>query len=353
MRRHPDFAEKVYESGCLVSSFYDNIADKQGNSIPFCDMKINELAALAGVSPATVSRAFSHHPYVRDDIRERIFALARKHGYHPRIPSRRRTVMILTPPEGSGPAPFCVLRIQTELARELARRSFRIEILPMDNKEILDGNPFCAAAAVGTEASQLKGWYERFAVPLVVVDRQVEKTEPGMYVVRSDERQGMRLALSHLKERGCRRIGCVIHGLPGTGNTDPRREAVELALAELGLPGGEAFVACAKDEDYLEIIGRMLRRHIDALFCPGGNGGTLAAYALGLFNRKIPEDISLVASEQSFFSRYGIPPQTTISPNYSAMAVDVADAIEAHLSGLNPPSRVERPYLLIPRESVR
>ena len=47
-------------------------------------MKLQELADLAGVSPATVSRVFSHHPNVKREVRERVLALARKHRYHPR-----------------------------------------------------------------------------------------------------------------------------------------------------------------------------------------------------------------------------------------------------------------------------
>ena len=45
-------------------------------------MKLQELADLAGVSPATVSRVFSHHPNVKREVRERVLALARKHRYH-------------------------------------------------------------------------------------------------------------------------------------------------------------------------------------------------------------------------------------------------------------------------------
>ena len=33
-------------------------------------MKIQEIAKLTGVSPSTVSRVFSHHPNIREDVRE-------------------------------------------------------------------------------------------------------------------------------------------------------------------------------------------------------------------------------------------------------------------------------------------
>ena len=40
-------------------------------------MKIQEIARLAGVSTATVSRVFSHHPSIRPEVREHVFAVAR------------------------------------------------------------------------------------------------------------------------------------------------------------------------------------------------------------------------------------------------------------------------------------
>ena len=43
-------------------------------------MKIQDLAKLAGVSTATVSRVFGHHPNVRSEVRERVLAAARRCG---------------------------------------------------------------------------------------------------------------------------------------------------------------------------------------------------------------------------------------------------------------------------------
>ena len=209
------------------------------------------------------------------------------------------------------------------------------------------------AAAIGAEPGDFASWSDRFSVPLVIIDREAKKLSPEVYVVRSDEAQGMELAVAHLAEHGCRKIGCIIHGRPGTGNADVRCDSIRKALRKHALPCDDSLIRFGNDGDYLEIIGKMLRKNPDALFCPGGSGGILCAYALSMFGRKIPEDISLIASEQTFFSRYGTPPQTTITPDYPGLASAVADVIEARIEGRRAPRQTVLPYLLIPRDSVR
>ena len=316
-------------------------------------MKIQEIAKLAGVSPSTVSRVFSHHPNISDPIREKVLAVARKYAYHPRLSSRQRNVVIITPYSSVYPVQCCVEMILMALTRELPRRGFRLEVLPHDNLERLDSIQFCAAAAIGAEPGDFASWSDRFPVPLIIIDREAKKLSPEVYLVRSDEAHGMDLAIDYLYEHGCRKIGCIIHGKPGTGNADIRCDAIRKALRKRELPSDDSMIHFGNDDEYLDLTGKLLRRNVDALFCPGGSGGILCAYAMSMFNRKIPEDISLIASEQAFFSRYGTPPQTTITPDYSALASAVADVIEARIEGRKAPARTILPYLLIRRESVR
>lgn len=315
-------------------------------------MTIHEIAKLAGVSPATVSRVFSHHPGIREEIREKIFALSKKHNYHPRLSTKQRNVVIITPYNSRYPVQCCVEMILMALTRELPSRGFRIEILPMDNLDRLNTIQFCAAAVIGADPEMFQDWDQRFATPLILMDRKAAVRSQNIYVVRSDETQGMELAVEALKTAGKQRIGCIIHGKPGTGNADLRYAAIRNALRKYDLPDTDSLIHFANDEEYLEVIGYLLKQKADALFCPGGSGGILASHALSLFNKKIPDDIALIASEQTFFSRYGTPPQTTITPDYKALAASAADVIEKLLENKPPKRETILPYLLIPRRSI-
>ena len=318
-------------------------------------MTISEIAKLAGVSTSTVSRVFSHHPNIREDVRNHVFAVARQHGYHPRISNKQKNVVIITPYNSDYPVHSCVDMLLMALTQELPPRGFRLEILPHDNLERLAGIQFCGAVAIGAEPEDFRDWPDRFTPPLVLVDRKGERMPPEVYQVRSDENQGMELAINHLYERGCRKIGCIIHGDPGTGNADLRRAAIERTLREHGLPANDYLIHFSGPgtERYVDLIGKLLRQNVDALFCPGGNAGIVSLYAFSLFNKRIPDDISLIATEQTFFSEYAVPPQTTVTQDYKAVAAAVADVIEARIDGRRAEPSTVLPYRLIKRESVR
>jgi LacI family transcriptional regulator len=296
---------------------------------------------------------FHHHPNVRPEIRERVFAVARENGYSPRLASKQRNVVILAPGEAIYPIRNCLEMVMMALTQELPKRRFRIEILPQEDMDRLNGIQFCGAVAIGAEPGDFVGWSARFPVPLVLVDRDAPKKEPNVYSVRSDETQGMDLAIGHLHDRGCRSIGCIIHGQAGTGNVDERRAAVARALQTRGLPANDALIYLSEDDNYVELVGKLLQQGVDALFCPGGNAGIVTAYALSLFNRRVPDDISVIASEHKLFSRYATPPQTTITQDHDALAQIVADLIESCDGDSPPPRRSILPYSLIPRDSVR
>jgi LacI family transcriptional regulator len=316
-------------------------------------MKLQEIAKLADVSPATVSRVFSHHPNIRNEVREHVFAIAKAHNYHPRLSTKQRNVVIILPGDEIYPIRNCLEMVMMALTFVLPKRGFRIEVLPQDNIDRLDSIQFCGAVAIGAEPDDFKKWAERFSAPLVLVDRDTPSKAQNLFSVRSDEAQGMDLAIGHLYERGCRKIGCIIHGTQGCGNADTRYEAIIRALKARKLPAHGALVHFSSDDNYVEIIGKLLKQGIDALFCPGGNAGIIAAYALSLFNRRVPDDISLIASEHKLFSCYATPPQTTITQNHIGLAEIVADIIDVFPERLPKPQRSILPYSLIVRDSVK
>lgn len=241
--------------------------------------------------------------------------------------------------------------VVSHLAGELAGRGYRIEILPEDNLDRLESIQFCGAIRIGSGEVPRPNWGKRFDAPLVLVDREVESRCPGVFSVRSNERQGMELAVDYLYRRGHRRIGCMV-SMSKLGNPLQRARHLEEILAEKNLPSGRALVRLVTEANFVEEIGKLLRNKPDAIFSPGGSGGIITAYALSLYGKRIPDDISLVVSERAMVSRYCIPPQTAITQDYNALAVATVDVIDARLRRQDFPEETVLDYQLVERDSV-
>ncbi len=313
-------------------------------------MKIQEIAKLAGVSTATVSRVFSHHPNIKKELREHVYAVAAQYGYMPRFSRKQKNAVIITPRKQPYPVQAYVEMVTTELIEVLSLRGFRIEIIPGDNWERLTSIPFCGVVSIGVVPPE--NWDERFASPFILIDQAREKSPASVIQVHSDESQGMLLAIKHLHDCRCRRVGVIINGTENTGNVNIRRKAVLSALQKYYSNVDMRQIKVIGQELFVEEIGKLLQLSIDGLFCCGGsNAGGAAAYALSLYNKKIPDDIQLVSSERAQISCFCIPPQTAITQNYAALATAAVDALEHAAAGEKQTSEIVLPYELIIRDS--
>ena len=321
-------------------------------------MNIREIARLAGCSPATISRVFNRTPGVSKELSQKILKIAAERHYHPRITEKQKNVVLITPYNSVYPVQSCIDMLLMAVTQELPKQGYRVEILPVNSAERLSDIRFCAAVGIGLEHSVFPDWEQRFDAPLIFLDRSPQKplrSDGNVFFVNSDEQMGVKLALEHLRERKCRKVGCIIHGNPGEGNASIRHAAILSTLKKLNFPCEESLIHFSGNgsDRYVELVGKLLRHGIDALFCPGGNAGITVLYALSLYNRQVPGDISLIASEQSFFSNYATPPQTTVTQEYSLLAQKVVEVISARIAGSPVPSVTTLPYRLIRRESVR
>jgi LacI family transcriptional regulator len=189
---------------------------------------VKDVAALAGVSPMTVSRVVTGNPSVGVDLRERVLAAIAKLGYEP-----NRNASAMRNPEGVGGAVgLCVETIDNPFSAAVAR-GLELALRP-------SGFLLFTASSEGeaaTERDVLLEFYRRRVaalvvmtvctdhsflvptvhprVPIVYVDRPA--LLPGCDHVTSDHREGARRCVAHLIDHGHRRIGFVgsnVTGLP-------------------------------------------------------------------------------------------------------------------------------------------
>ena len=310
-------------------------------------MRISEIAAAAEVSPATVSRVFNRHPYVKDEIRNRVLEVARRMKYSPKFSAAGNNIgIVLNDYDGINPGRFEALMI-TALSQFLFKRNCAFEIIPHTSAPLLHNTSLKGLIAISpAAASALKG----LDIPMVTVNHEIE----GIPSVSTDHRQGLKIAVDYLFAKGHRQIAYIgeTPNPPEWGMTE-RLAGYRDGLAANGLELEPEFIK-KEDETLLEAFARIVKTGCTAVIVGGEGIVPQFCYMMFLMNKSIPADISTISFETAGLSQYLVPPQTTVDQNFSALAETVISRLDELITG----KPLEQIHLrlgnrLIERESVK
>jgi LacI family transcriptional regulator len=205
---------------------------------------IRDIADLAGVSIATVSRVLNDRPDVAPETRENVMQVVREHGFSTNRGARGlssgRTGMIgLTLPLVAdayfGP-------ILSGAAEALYERDMRIIIAPTFHQHdrevsllerLMGGTTDGAILMLPEESADELLALQRQGFPFVIVDPRDAPPE-GIACVSAMHMDGAKQATEHLLGLGHRRIGAIA-GTPGWYATDERLIGFRAALAGAGI----------------------------------------------------------------------------------------------------------------------
>jgi LacI family transcriptional regulator, galactose operon repressor len=171
--------------------------------------------------------------------------------------------------------------------------------------------------------------------------------------VCSNEAQGTQLATEYLYKHGHRNIAHITYGGMQDVSRQVRTKEFTKAISLLGLNAKVSRTwHVLHTDNYYEMIGKIIRSGASGLICTGETISMQAAYALYIFGKKVPEDISLITYEQTNVSRYCFPPHTTLSQNFEHIAKQVLDLLERIRHEPAKAKDVVIDYKLIERDSV-
>lgn len=325
--------------------------------------RMADIARIAGVSVATVSRALAGSPRVTGETRERIEAAVRDTGYVVNRMARSlrlqqaRQVFVLVP-NIANPFHASVLLGAEEAA---VAAGFHVLI----------GNTGGDPARAEDHARQLlTGAVDgmlllggRMPTPLkapALQQRLVAVIEPvaapGVPVVEIDNRAGGREATRHLIGLGHRRIGH-IGGTAATTATPKRFKGYTDALAEAGLELQPelvrygTFSIATGAEEMAELLA--LPQPPTAVFCGSDEIAMGAIRTIKQARLRVPEDISIVGFDNIYFAAVTDPPLTTIDQPSRRLGFEAMRLLADRLAGVAGPKRgVQVPYRLIVRAST-
>jgi len=322
-----------------------------------------DIAKLAGVSTATVSRALNGSESIRPETRERIMALAQAHQYtvHAGAKNLRsgenRTLGLVIPFRADLPMevtdPF-FLSILGHIANAMTASKYDL-LLSRVNADHLDE---CAAlydsgrvagmVMVGQwdHHDQLNALAKR-RIPLVVWGAMLP--EQLYCSVGSDNFGGGLQATSHLIQQGRRRIAFI--GDYNSGEAKLRFEGYCQALKNHGL---QVNPDLSIQSPYTPVEAQAAMHAfcdrgiaIDALFAASD---LIAINAMGVLNArglKVPEDIAVVGYDDVDASRHSFPPLTTIRQPLNLAARALLECLQEVMRGGQPASRQLNSELLV------
>ncbi len=292
-------------------------------------MRLEDLAELAQVSTATVSRALNDSPLVRDDTKRRIWKLARQHQY----PFRPQMPAIL-----SGAAATIAIAIPTPLSRRGARVDpFFMELIGGVGEAAREAECDIIISHVAPKnfddlselisSSRAEGviflgqsfLHERFNRLAAIENRFVVwgADLPGQRYcsVGSDNIRGGSRATAHLVRLGRKRIA--FFGDTEAPEIMQRYTGYVQTLEKAGIEFDPRLVAPVhfEVESAEEAVERFMAQGIkfDAIF---GSSDLIALGAIrGLIRhgKSVPGDVSVVGYDDVMLARYSHPSLTTIS----------------------------------------
>lgn len=327
--------------------------------------RLHDVATLARVSPATVSRVLNDRPGVAEATRHRVREAVVELGYAPPSTARltRAGVVGLIVPELDNPVfPLFAQEIETALSEVgvttvLCTASVggvhESAYVDMLRSRGVAGFVFVSGLHADTSADHSVYFHlvaER--VPLVLVNGYVEGLAAAF--VSADEAAGTELAVDHLAELGHTRIGCA------TGPRHLRPAARRYAGYLRAMRGafGDDAPTLVVDGHYSvdgggEAMRALLERGATAVITGSdlmAIGAIRAAHDAGL---TVPDDVSVIGYDDTTLVQYMAPPLTTLRQPVRDMGRAAARLLLDEIAGRRVPTteHLFRPSLVARRST--
>ncbi|KAF1710379.1 LacI family transcriptional regulator [Pseudoxanthomonas kalamensis DSM 18571] len=328
-------------------------------------VRIEDVAAVAGVSMKTVSRVLNREPGVREETRRRVESMVEKLGYRPNPSARslagQRSYMVAL--VFDNPSRNYLLEIQTgvlEACREhhysmvlipisFGQRGYVSEIVSMVHQYAIDGMVLVPPLA---DDRKLQSQLQAQGIPAALISPRVRRDRIGVAV---DERTAARELVGELIQLGHRRIGHIKgprHHGACLWRHDGYRDALQLAgidyVPELVVDGEFTF-------DSGVLAGQQLldlAAPPTAIFAGNDDMAAGVIRVAGMRGLSVPDDLSVCGFDDTEISRHIFPALTTVRQPTRDMGRQATLELLERIRDPQAGSMLTMPYALQLRESL-
>jgi len=306
-------------------------------------MTIRDIARLAGVSHATVSRVINNNPNVNEETREKIKKLIKENKFSPNSSARSLIsgktnniglLILYDLFQKQFPLDF-LPAVLAGMVTRLNEYDYNLSLLfnqLQEKKDLIDlyklsRNNYDGIFVLSLEKdSELAYKLGKISLPLVLVNQKIEGLDIN-YVVTDDE-TGAYEACMHLINLGHKKIG-FIEGDPRYGTSVERKRGYYLALNNSGI---DADLSLQKVGYYDQTGGyvamqELLKENkgITAVFASNDFMALGAMKAIKEKGLRIPEDIAVVGFDDTEFAALVEPAMTTVRKPRTLMGYQAAN----------------------------
>jgi DNA-binding LacI/PurR family transcriptional regulator len=320
-----------------------------------------ELAELAGVSVATVSRSLAGNPVIAKATRTRIVALAQEHSFQVNRAARnlrlKRTGAIgVVLPLGheadqhlSDPFFMSLLGPLADAVADRGHDLLLSRVIPKDDRwldAIVDAGRVDGLIVIGqsNQIDVIERVAQRYR-PMIVWGADV--SGKAQITVGSDNVAGGRIAAEHLLAQGRTRLAFF-------GNTEvpefaARFAGFEQALATAGSKPGTLLPVHLTSESSYSAIEDYLGSHLspDGIVAASDVIAMSALRALAGHGKRVPQDVSVVGYDDVLIATHTTPPLTTVRQDVARGANLMIDLLFCRMEGAEAASVSMRPELIL------
>jgi LacI family transcriptional regulator, galactose operon repressor len=299
---------------------------------------IYDVARLAGVSTATVSRALNGTGQIAPATRAAIDAAVARLGYHPNTAAQSlvtrstQTIALLLPDITN---PFYAALVSGIQDRAL-EAGYTMLLCTTEGDPEREEQYLSLLRAKQVDGVLVDGLvlppdritrFVRDGLPIVCLDRDIDSTLVPL--VQVDNRLGARLATEHLLSLGHERIAHVA-GPPDLGISEERIEGYRDAHRTAGIRLDPELISVGsftEEGGYEAARSLLASRVFTAVFAANDLSALGVLSALAEAGRRVPDDISVVGFDDLRLSRFTTPPLTTVHQPAGEIARHATDLL--------------------------
>ncbi|MDA9472456.1 LacI family DNA-binding transcriptional regulator [Enterococcus sp. 5H] len=301
---------------------------------------IRDVAKVAGVSIATVSKVFNGYSDINQETKEKIFEVAKELDYTPNMAARtlssksQQTIALILNEFNFNRKSTMPLEVLNGVYKFTEQSDFEFVFYgtSTEKQESKTFRQFCNEHNItGAVIQGLKMtdpyYYEiqETSLPTVLIDIVMDNPQVG--TVSIDSEAASLEAVNYLISRGHQNIG-MINGSRDANVSTLRESGYRQALEKNDLLVNESYVQYANfDEDIAFLITKNLlssHKEITALFCASDIIAIGAMRAARDMGKKVPEDLSIIGFDDIVLASYVTPTLTSVAQDMETIGFEAA-----------------------------